>query len=439
MLFLDWADRRGPEGTWVLVADTIGATVGSYVGGRPSGRFGAHNGWHAINADIAVGSYEVGHDPTMAVYTNGGQPGTIWDMYGVKASESSTTSGSIGSRLAAGTTGQMIGKESKIGPTGLMLRQYYRIIMGLTGDLNAGNIGPYVDKTDDDVLLLNDFTKTSTGTTKPRAVWLNGDSWMEGQTAEGNTGASHQTWVNSFFNVDIAGAGAGTNYREYAGNPAVTANLTPHATISPTVYGVNNNCFTTNDVLSISSGGLGSIVSMRYPDTGTNPNPKIAGVYTPESGPHPGITIADGFDIQLMGLPTTLDLIGTNDYMWHVFTNVFGALNCLLAAGQPIGVGDNPNQALVNFLALRSENPFRGGKALITFGITRKEKVELKVYDVAGRLVKTLVNREIEPGEHKVFWDGSSNDGRLVSRGVYFYQLRTPTYVSQKKLAVLQN
>ena len=108
-------------------------------------------------------------------------------------------------------------------------------------------------------------------------------------------------------------------------------------------------------------------------------------------------------------------------------------------AGAPVGVGDNPNQALVNFLALRSENPFRGGKALITFGITRKEKVELKVYDVAGRLVKTLVNREIEPGEHKVFWDGTANDGRLVSRGVYFYQLRTPSYVSQKKLAVLQN
>ena len=69
----------------------------------------------------------------------------------------------------------------------------------------------------------------------------------------------------------------------------------------------------------------------------------------------------------------------------------------------------------------------------------RKEKVELNVYDVSGRLVKTLANREFEAGSHDLFWDGSNNDGQLVSRGVYFYQLHTPSFVSQKKLAVLKN
>ena len=107
--------------------------------------------------------------------------------------------------------------------------------------------------------------------------------------------------------------------------------------------------------------------------------------------------------------------------------------------GAPTGVGDNPNNALVYFLALRSENPFRSGTAKITFGITKKEKVDLRVYDVTGRLVKTLANREFEAGSHDLFWDGSNDDGQLVSRGVYFYQLRTPSFVSQKKLAVLKN
>ena len=92
-----------------------------------------------------------------------------------------------------------------------------------------------------------------------------------------------------------------------------------------------------------------------------------------------------------------------------------------------------------DFLALRSENPNRGGDAKIAFGITRKERVELRVYDVTGRLIKTLANREFAAGEHTLFWDGTNDDGQLVPRGVYFYQLRTPSFVSQKKLAVLRH
>jgi hypothetical protein len=118
--------------------------------------------------------------------------------------------------------------------------------------------------------------------------------------------------------------------------------------------------------------------------------------------------------------------------------NLWAGLNCTVS-GTPLGVGEDPNNALVNFLALRSENPNRGGDAQIQFGITRQERVELKLYDVTGRLVKTLASREFAAGEHTVFWDGSDDQGRLVARGVYFYQLRTPTFVSQKKLAVLRH
>ena len=82
--------------------------------------------------------------------------------------------------------------------------------------------------------------------------------------------------------------------------------------------------------------------------------------------------------------------------------------------------------------------------AAIAFGVTREERVELKVYDVTGRLVKTLANREFDPaqgspkGQFTIHWDGTSDDGQRVARGVYFYQLRTPSFVSQKKLALLR-
>lgn len=87
---------------------------------------------------------------------------------------------------------------------------------------------------------------------------------------------------------------------------------------------------------------------------------------------------------------------------------------------------------------MRSENPFRSGTAKIGFGITRRERVEVRLYDVTGRAVRTLASREFEAGAHELHWDGSGDDGRLVPRGVYFYQLRTPSFVSQKKIAVLR-
>jgi hypothetical protein len=185
-------------------------------------------------------------------------------------------------------------------------------------------------------------------------------------------------------------------------------------------------------------------MAAKYPDTGTGANPKIASVYAPSTFPgstdHEALTLVEGFRISSLGTLATLSSTGRILYFSNVISNLFASLNCMLieTAGG-VSVGENPNNPLRYYLALRSENPHRGGDAQIRFGIVRKERVELKIYDVTGRLVKTLANREFAAGEHDIVWDGSGDDGRLVARGVYFYQLRTPSFVSQKKLAVLKH
>ncbi len=425
MLYLDIDDRRGNERVWVGIADSIGATA--------EARYGAHNGWHARgDQDITVA---IATDPSIAVYKHGGQPGTIWDMYGVKASESSTTSSSLGPGTAA--PGFMIGKDDKRGPTGLMLTTFYRTLLLLTGDLGAGNIGPYADKGSDDVGLLTDFATSVNGTPQPRAVWAMGENFVEGQITGGATG--HPLFMNTFFGTGLASG----DYRGNSGNTNDIADLTPNAPIvtNGSRYSVFNSCQLTVDVLS-TVGTIGAVMAAKYAD-GLPPNPKISSVYTPSSLPgtaHAAVTLVEGFEIGNLGTYQTLDSHGLIDYFYNVMTSLFGALNCTLAPGGPVSVGDNPNNALVNFLALRSENPMRSGTARITFSIAKKEMVELKVYDVTGRLVKTLVNRVMDPGkEHPAFWDGTNENGQLVPRGVYFYQVRTPSYLSQKKLAVLHN
>ena len=213
-------------------------------------------------------------------------------------------------------------------------------------------------------------------------------------------------------------------------------------------YSVLSTCVIQNDVLSV-TGTFGAAMAARYEDGTAGNNPKVASIYAPSSYPnttnHEALTLVEGFRIQSLGTWKTLTTQGTIDYYFNVTNNLFAGLNCLLTPGQVIGVGDLPNSALVYFLQLRSENPMRNGSAAISFGVTRKEHVELKVYDVTGRLVKTLANREFDPaagspkGQFTIHWDGTNDDGAKVARGVYFYQLRTPSFVSQKKLAVLNN
>jgi len=434
MLYIDWEDRRGDELVWVGVADSIGAT--------DPARYGAHNGWHARgDQDITVA---IATDPTIAVYKHGGQPGSIWDMFGIKASESSTSSPSLASRTTADPTGLQTGKKNLNGPSGLMLRQYYRILLILTGDLGAGNIGPYNDKGDNDVGLLQDFATGVAGTTKPRAVWVQGRTFVEGQNTGGGLG--HPGFTQSFFGAGLASG----DYRSFAGNTNDIVDLIPNAPIvtNGNRYSVLSTCLIRNDVLTV-AGTFGAAMAAKYADTGTGPNPKIASIYAPSTYPnttdHEAVTLVEGFRIQSLGTWKTLTSQGSIDYYLNVITNLFQSLNCTLATGQVIGVGDLPNNALVNFLQLRSENPMRSGMAAISFGVTRKEHVELKVYDVTGRLVKTLANREFDPaagspkGQFTIHWDGTNDDGAKVARGVYFYQLRTPSFVSQKKLAVLNN
>ncbi|MEW6686847.1 MAG: FlgD immunoglobulin-like domain containing protein [Candidatus Edwardsbacteria bacterium] len=66
----------------------------------------------------------------------------------------------------------------------------------------------------------------------------------------------------------------------------------------------------------------------------------------------------------------------------------------------------------------------------------------LKIYNVAGQLVKTLVGQtflsDITPGVHRVKWDGKDESGREVSGGVYFYCLRIGNQSMTRKMILLK-
>jgi flagellar hook assembly protein FlgD len=69
--------------------------------------------------------------------------------------------------------------------------------------------------------------------------------------------------------------------------------------------------------------------------------------------------------------------------------------------------------------------------------------VTLRVYNVLGQLVRTLVNTTQEAGSYEAVWDGRNIDGGHVSSGVYLYRLEATSvtgesYVSMKKMVLMK-
>jgi hypothetical protein len=63
--------------------------------------------------------------------------------------------------------------------------------------------------------------------------------------------------------------------------------------------------------------------------------------------------------------------------------------------------------------------------------------VSLRIYDSAGRLVRTLVNGYEPPGTRTVSWLGENDQGQPVASGIYFYKLSTPSFSKTKKMILL--
>ncbi|MEE9269496.1 MAG: aryl-sulfate sulfotransferase [Candidatus Krumholzibacteria bacterium] len=84
-------------------------------------------------------------------------------------------------------------------------------------------------------------------------------------------------------------------------------------------------------------------------------------------------------------------------------------------------------------------NPFNP-VTVIRYDVRAPGRVSLAVYDVAGRLVRTLVDEVQTPaaGGYSVTWDGRSNTDQSVASGVYFYRLVTANAAQTKKMMLLK-
>lgn len=82
-------------------------------------------------------------------------------------------------------------------------------------------------------------------------------------------------------------------------------------------------------------------------------------------------------------------------------------------------------------------NPFNPSTT-ISFSIPEESHAKLSVYNIKGQKVKQLVNELLPAGEHSAIWNGTDDNGKSVSSGIYFYKLRIGDYEKTRKMILMK-
>jgi flagellar hook assembly protein FlgD len=98
---------------------------------------------------------------------------------------------------------------------------------------------------------------------------------------------------------------------------------------------------------------------------------------------------------------------------------------------------ESEGSSAVDRLFPAEPNPF-AERAQIRFSLARRAAVRISVYDVTGREVRRLVDGLSDAGIHSVVWDGANDEGRRVGSGIYWMQMRTGGFVSNRKLLTIR-
>jgi hypothetical protein len=348
------------------------------------------------------------------------QPGTTWDMYGVKASESLTTqAGSLGNRLAnrAGM-GFAAGREARSGPTPEMLRTYYRMMAILSGDLNSGVLGPFGNRSQNDVALLNDYLTQSAGSAQPRGIFVQGDGFGQSEKATGGIDPSHTAFLTDKLGVVFRNP----SYEALSGNTNNCADLLTTTSLTPAldIYGVANTCTWSNDVY-LRNPAISEAADGAYYENAGLSGPYVSDVVKPATALRNWVAVTSGYNITHLFSRYCDTDNGRLAYYYYVLNKVFGGI-CQIT-GAPCASLDVPQSdhggPFVNFMRVGNA-VMRAGPALVRLGVAHAGRMQVSIYDVAGRKVRTLADRVFPAGEHTLQWDGTDDAGGKVARGVYF-------------------
>lgn len=132
------------------------------------------------------------------------------------------------------------------------------------------------------------------------------------------------------------------------------------------------------------------------------------------------------YDISNRGLPQCIGYSRELDYPqavavkdhYIIVANYHNLLIFECPAASAIDDSDSPTPKAIELLS-NYPNPFNSA-TMINFMVPKQERVTITVYDILGRAVMTLADREFAAGMHTVRWDGNCGDGSAAVSGRYY-------------------
>jgi hypothetical protein len=307
----------------------------------------------------------------------------------------------------------------------------------LSGDLSGGGLlGPFVNRSQNDIALLNDFLTAAGGTAQPRGILAQGDAFVESETMTGGIDPAHTQFLTDKLGLRLRSS----SYSGLSGNPEACADLltTTSMTTNGDTYGMMNSpCAWRNQVLERNTALPEAVEASYYENVGSN-GPYVADVLKTAVPQRNWVALTSGYEIEHIRGMLCQTTAGSIAYFYQTLNQVFGSL-CSLTGPACLCL-DVPQSGrggpFVNFMKVGDAVMRKGGSSVL-LGVTRTERVRVRIYDVTGRLVRTLADRVFPPGEHTLAWDGAADDGRRVPRGVFF--VNSSNQPGSRRVVVLGN
>jgi len=152
----------------------------------------------------------------------------------------------------------------------------------------------------------------------------------------------------------------------------------------------------------------------------------------------------EGFQPILLLLPNIGSLIILNNY---ILAGTYENSTWRRSFSEIIGIQNISSEIPSGFVLYQNyPNPFNPSTKIkfdvaqhTPYPLSRGENVTLKIFDILGKEITTLVNEQLQPGTYEVTFDAHQPGlGSNLPSGVYFYQLRTDNFIQTKKLILLK-
>ena len=158
---------------------------------------------------------------------------------------------------------------------------------------------------------------------------------------------------------------------------------------------------------------------------------------TQDGSPSSGSWVGNESNVTITGLTSGqlyyLAVRAYNDYDYGEHSNLVSAV----AESEPGVVIHNPSIPETYHLWQNYPNPFNPVTS-IDYALPKREHTLITIYDIAGRQVKTLVDKVEESGYKSVTWDGTDNFGQPITAGVYIYRMKAGRYLENRKMVLLR-